>query len=215
MTRNKLGIRYGILGAGVLLNGFGVAFITKAELGITPIASIPYTLSLIFPQFTLGNVTCLINLLLTALQAFLLGKERHWPDILLQVPVSFLFGYVIDFSMLLLQGFEPVHYIMKMFSMLLGCVIIAVGAYFEVTADVCMLPADGFAGAIAKRLRKPFGSVKMITDTSQAVIALLLGLAVLHQLAGVREGTVIGGILIGNLVKGIGRILRLDHRLGL
>ena len=78
-----------------------------------------------------------------------------------------------------------------------------------------MLPADGFAGAIAKRLRKPFGSVKMITDTSQAVIALLLGLAVLHQLAGVREGTVIGGILIGNLVKGIGRILRLDHRLGL
>ena len=41
------------------------------------------------------------------------------------------------------KGFK-IKYVARFLAMLLGCVIIAFGAYFEVVADVTMLPADGF-----------------------------------------------------------------------
>ena len=54
MERKRV-LRYGVFFAGLLCNAFGVAFITKADLGTTPISSIPYTLSIIFPKFTIGD----------------------------------------------------------------------------------------------------------------------------------------------------------------
>lgn len=209
--KNKTAARYLLFLAGLFLNGFGVAFITKASLGTTPIASIPYTLSLMIPALTIGNFTIIVSMILVALQVIILRKKAKPLDILLQIPISFLFGYVIDFSMFLLRGFQPELYPEKLAFMLLGCVIIAFGAYFEVTADVTMLPADGFSRAISRVTGGNFGTVKMITDSSQAVIALILGLVFLRSLAGVREGTVIGALLIGNLVKLIGRFWKLER----
>ena len=48
--------RYIIFLVGLFINSFGVSFITKADLGTSPISSIPYVLSLNFP-FTLGEFT--------------------------------------------------------------------------------------------------------------------------------------------------------------
>lgn len=211
MITMKIAKRYLLFLAGLLLNGFGVAFITKAALGTIPIASIPYTLSLIIPALSLGNFTIIVSMILIVLQVLILRKRARPVDIILQIPISFLFGYVIDFSTLLLNGFSPCSYPAKFVSMLLGCVIIAFGAYFEVVADVTMLPADGFARAISKVLDKNCGTFKMVTDSSQAVIALVLGLIFLGRLAGVREGTIIGALLIGNVVKVIGKFLKLER----
>ena len=188
---NKKVYRYIMFLIGLLFNAFGVAFITKADLGTTPIAALPYTLSLIIPKLTLGNFTILISMFLIAAQ-------------------SFVFGYVIDFSMWILTKFSPEIYIMKLISLLIGSIIIAFGAYFEVVGDVTMLPADGFSRAISIVKNIEFGTIKLITDSSQAIIALILGLIFLHELAGVREGTIIGAILIGNMVKYIGRIWKLE-----
>lgn len=209
--KDKKIYRYLIFAVGLIFNGFGVAFITKANLGTTPIASIPYTLSLIIPKLTIGNFTVLVSLLLIALQFIILRKKAKFIDIILQIPISFLFGYVIDFSMAVLKAFSPEKYPLKFLALLLGCVIIAFGAYFEVVADVTMLPADGFSRAISKVTNKNFGTIKLITDSSQAVIAALVGIVCLHQLAGVREGTIIGALLIGNIIKIIGHGLRLDR----
>ena len=48
--------RYIIFLIGLFVNSLGVALITKANLGTSPISSIPYVLSLNYP-FTLGNFT--------------------------------------------------------------------------------------------------------------------------------------------------------------
>ncbi|MFR3881660.1 MAG: DUF6198 family protein [Lachnospiraceae bacterium] len=47
--------RYLIFLVGLFVNSLGVSLITKANLGTSPISSIPYVLSLNFP-FTLGNL---------------------------------------------------------------------------------------------------------------------------------------------------------------
>ena len=41
---------------GVVLNSFGIAFVTKAALGTSPISSLPYVLSFAFP-LSLGCIT--------------------------------------------------------------------------------------------------------------------------------------------------------------
>ena len=207
---NKKVYRYIMFLIGLLFNAFGVAFITKADLGTTPIAALPYTLSLIISKLTLGNFTILISMFLIAAQVLILRNKRGLFDIILQIPISFVFGYVIDFSMWILTKFSPEIYIMKLISLLIGSIIIAFGAYFEVVGDVTMLPADGFSRAISIVKNIEFGTIKLITDSSQAIIALILGLIFLHELAGVREGTIIGAILIGNMVKYIGRIWKLE-----
>lgn len=203
--------RYLMFLIGLLFNAFGVAFITKADLGTTPIAALPYTLSLLIPKLTLGNFTILISMLLIASQILILRNKGSLFDIILQIPISFLFGYVIDFSMWILLNFTPQIYIIKFISLLIGSIIISFGAYFEVVGDVTMLPADGLSRAISIITNIEFGTIKFIADSSQAIIALILGIIFLHELAGVREGTIIGALLIGNMVKYIGRIWKLER----
>lgn len=67
--------RYIIFLLGLLVNSLGVSLITKAELGTSPISSIPYVLSLNY-SLSLGTFTVLFSLLLILLQ--LLKKISKW-----------------------------------------------------------------------------------------------------------------------------------------
>ena len=82
--------RYIIFLIGLFINSLGVAFITKADLGTSPISSIPYTLSLEFHP-TIGQFTIVFSLLLIAIQIVLLRKKFGMVQFL-QIPVSILFG---------------------------------------------------------------------------------------------------------------------------
>ena len=53
--------RYGWFLAGLVANSFGIALITKAALGTSPISSLPYVLSFRFP-FTLGQFSFALNI---------------------------------------------------------------------------------------------------------------------------------------------------------
>ena len=54
MTAEEKIKRYIVFTIGVLINSFGISFITKASLGTSPISSVPYVLSLRFEP-TLGE----------------------------------------------------------------------------------------------------------------------------------------------------------------
>jgi len=193
--------RYIIFFIGLLLNSFGVAFVTKSTLGTSPIAAIPYSLSLIIPRLSLGNWIIIFNLLLIIIQTVLLRRDAKQIELILQVGISFVFGYFIDFSIMCLQRFQPEMYGFKILFLLTGCVILAFGAYLEVIADVVMLPRDAFVRTIAKLLHKEYGGVRIVSDVSMTVIAGALCLIFLHKLSGVREGTIIAALITGNIVK--------------
>ena len=71
MNKTELIKRYLFFLAGLFVNSFGVAFITKADLGTSPISSIPNTLILGFRP-TLGMFTLYMSLVLIAVQLLLL-----------------------------------------------------------------------------------------------------------------------------------------------
>lgn len=72
--------------------------------------------------------TIFFSLLLITLQIVLLRKNFR-PAQLLQIPVSLLFGYLIDGAMLLL--FSPQQYAAQLGCLLLGCVVLGAGVYLE------------------------------------------------------------------------------------
>lgn len=197
--------RYLIFLVGLFVNSLGVSLITKANLGTSPISSIPYVLSLNFP-FTLGNFTIFFSIFLIVLQLIILRKNFKLEHIL-QIPVSIIFGYFIDLTMILFYWVNPEAYIMKIVYLLMGCLILGVGVYMEVLADVVMLPGESFVRAIVLTWKTNFGTTKICFDVSMSVIAAVLSFVFAGRLAGVREGTVIAALLVGFIARLIGKKL--------
>ena len=197
--------RYLIFLVGLFVNSLGVSLITKANLGTSPISSIPYVLSLNFP-FTLGNFTIFFSIFLIVLQLIILRKNFKLEHIL-QIPVSIIFGYFIDLTMILFSWVNPETYIMKIVYLLIGCLILGVGVYMEVLADVVMLPGESFVRAIVLTWKTNFGTTKICFDVSMSVIAAVLSFVFAGRLAGVREGTVIAALLVGFIARLIGKKL--------
>ena len=197
--------RYLIFLVGLFVNSLGVSLITKANLGTSPISSIPYVLSLNFP-FTLGNFTIFFSIFLIALQLIILRKNFKLEHIL-QIPVSIIFGYFIDLTMILFSWVNPEAYIMKIVYLLIGCLILGVGVYMEVLADVVMLPGESFVRAIVLTWKTNFGTTKICFDVSMSVIAAVLSFIFAGKLAGVREGTVIAALLVGFIARLIAKKL--------
>ena len=199
--------RYFIFFIGLFLNGFGVAFTTKALLGASPIAAIPYSLSLIVPRFTLGNYVIAFNILLVILQWIILRDKANKAELALQVVMVFVFGYFTDFSLMILKGIEPGNYAVKLLMLVIGCCILALAVFFELIGNVVMLPGNGFPKALAGLLKKEYGTVRMFSDITMTVIAAVLCLIFLKKLSGVREGTIIAALLVGNLVTMWNKVL--------
>ena len=200
-------LQYFFCAAGLILISFGVALTTKAGLGTSPISSIPYTLSLILPGLSMGTWLILFSIVLVLIEIILLKGKMPAKSWISQLLISFPVGWLIDAAMWLLTPFNPGLYLVKVLTVILGCVIIALGAYLCVSASLLVLPGDGFVQVLAQVTGKSFGGVRVISDTTQILIAAVLCLIFLHALVGVREGTIIAAILVGSIVKIFARIL--------
>lgn len=191
--------RYTIFIIGLLVNSIGVSLITKAELGTSPISSIPYVLSLNYP-LTLGTFTVIFSLLLIALQLLILKRDFKLEHVL-QIPVSFLFGVFIDLSMMMLSFVHSEFYFIKDVYLLIGCIILGIGVYMEMLADVVMLPGESFVRAVVYRWKTEFGLTKVVFDVSMTVMAGILSFLFSGKLLGVREGTIVAAILVGFIAR--------------
>ena len=150
--------------AGVLINSFGVALITRAALGTSPISSLPYVLSFRFPV-TLGQFTFAMNLFFILGQVLLLRRDFQ-PIQLLQVAVNAVFSAFIDVSMGLLSWLEISSLPMAVLVLVLGCAVLAFGISVEVAPRVLMVPGEGIVQAIAAVTGWRFGNVKVGFDVA-------------------------------------------------
>lgn len=206
--------RYLLFVASLFINAFGIAFITKALLGTSPITSVTYVLSL-FTPFTMGIWTILLNLLFVALEPFLMTRKDLREDLrmyLLQIPIAFCFGLFIDFSMFILSWLEPSAYVIQVTVLLIGCIILALGIALEVKANAAMMAGEYFVKTITRRFHGEFGYVKLGFDITLLTIACILSLVFLSDIQGVREGTVVSALLVGPIVHFVSPAYRIFDR---
>lgn len=191
--------RYIFLLAGLFVNGLGVSFITKAGLGTSPITSIPYTLSLGFTP-TVGMFTFVFNIFLIILQLILLRRNFQLQN-LLQLPIIALFSFFIDLTMSLLGFIQLETYVLKVISLVIGCLILGFGVFMEMVANVAMLPGEATVRVVSDVFSTDFGKTKIAFDSSMTVIAAILSFIMFKHLDGVREGTIVAAILVGFIAR--------------
>lgn len=194
--------RYILFAVSLFVNAMGIAFITKALLGTSPITSVTYVLSM-FTPLTIGQWTIVLNLLFVLFELPFMTRKELKDDLrmfLLQIPISLCFGTFIDLSMNMLYWLEPVKYIDQIIYLLLGCIILAAGITLEVKANVAMMAGEYFVRVISQRFHGEFGYVKLCFDITLVCIACLFSICFMSGIYGVREGTVAAALLVGPIV---------------
>lgn len=106
-TQAPLPLRILVLLVGMAFAAFGIAAVTSAALGTTPISSVPVVLA-DMTGLTFGTTTILINCCFVIGQIVLL--QRVSAAILMQVPAVLLFGLFIDLGM---SALAPVTDVMR------------------------------------------------------------------------------------------------------
>lgn len=201
MNTCKSAKNYLIFSAGVLISATGIGFITRAGLGTSPISGTPFVLSLATAP-SMGFYTFFFNML------FVLGEAliRRCFTLMqaLQIPAALLFSVCIDLALSIIPTQYGGPYINSLIFLAVGCTVMAFGISLEVLANVIMLPAEALVRALSLRYHWQFGNVKVVFDTSLTLAAALLAMIFFYKLNGVREGTVISALAVGQIVKVFG-----------
>lgn len=198
-------LRYFYFILGIIINSFGIAFITKSDLGTSQISSVPYVLSLEFSDYTFGMTTFIFNILFIIIQVIILRRDFH-PIQILQVFANILFSFFIDVSMNWLSFFQPESFIIKLISLFIGCMILALGICIEVAPNVIVVPGEGVvrALALAIAIKKPkvkFGTIKIYFDITLIILACILSFIFFGELNGVGIGTIISALVVGKFIN--------------
>lgn len=206
--------RFALLFVGLIVMSFGVALSIKADLGTSPISSLPYVVSLASP-LSIGTATILMHCAFIALQIVILRRDYN-PIQLLQLPVAFAFGFLTDFALWAVQGITCADYVMQWVICAGGILLVGIGVACEVAANVVVLAGEGVVLAVAWRVPVKFGYLKVAFDVALVAVATTTSLVFLGSVEGVREGTLAAALSVGLVAKQIGKPLNAfaDRRLG-
>lgn len=196
---NEILKNYCILVVGLFIMSFGVALSVKSELGTTPISCIPNVLKYAVP-LSLGTITIIFNFLLIVIQVIILKNDfqrRQW----MQLVVTIIFGYFIDFALYVLGPLEPTDYISQWIICIVSCFIIALGVYIEVKSNAIVLPGEGVSLAVRHVTNIEFGKLKTAFDSSNIIVGGILSLLLYGGFRGIGPGTIFAGIVVGYLVR--------------
>lgn len=201
--------QYFFLLLGLFFMGLGISLVTRSSLGTPPISSLPYVLCMAIP-ITFGQFTFFFSILFLLAEILILGRSFPKQQYL-QIFVALFFGIFVDLGMILSAPVHPGFYAGQIIVLLLGCTVLALGIYVQVSANVIMNPGEGVVKALAKKSGIRFGMVKIIFDTSLVCTALLASLFLFGTLQGIREGTIISMFLVGYIVLIISGMFRVFH----
>ncbi len=177
----------------------GISLSIRANMGITPISSLPYVVSLGVP-LTVGTLTILLHACFLLIEYLLMRREFELIQ-LLQLPAAVMFGVFIDLTMLGLDWLMPVNYLEQLLLLVVSCLLLAVGICFEVAPNVLMMASEGMLTAFVRRFKVEFGTVKIGLDVTLVILSIGVSMLMFSTVYGVREGTVIAAVLVGVFIK--------------
>lgn len=199
---------------GLFIASMGVALSTKAGLGTSPVASVPYSISLIIHALTFGWWLNLWSVIQIVVQIALLRKKCKPMEIIIQTILAFVYGYLTDFSCSLISGIQANNYAIQFGLMLLSCFVLGFGIWVQFKGNVAMLPGEAMNRAISKVTGKRYENIKIFFDVLYIAASAVISFLFIGKLEGVREGSIIAALLVGNIIKIYNRLFeKLTKRL--
>lgn len=184
-----------IYGLGIFLFALGVALAIKSSLGVSPVSTLPYVVSMM-TGYTVGTMTALLYMVFVGLQWLILRKEFMKKDFL-QLVFAFVFGFCVDFSTYLILGLRNDNLILQGLYLILGTGIIGLGIFLILKSGLIVSPTDGLVKAISYKMKIGFSKVKVSVDLGAACISAALALVFMGELVGVGIGTLFSAFGVG------------------
>ena len=166
----------------VLINSFAVAVTVYAGLGISPVSSFPYAVSLVFPFLTLGTWTYLFQGVLV-ITLMVLDVFGAWLPCL------------------------PYSWGWRIFYFVASCPVIALGIALSNRCKLPIIPTDLFARDLSEIIRKPYAKVKTTMDLTCVAVSIVLTVVGTGTLKGVGIGTVVAALTYGRTAGLIGNLI--------
>ncbi len=205
-NKKQFALRCVILCAGLAFMALGVAFSIKADLGVSPISSVPYITGYISGLST-GTTTFIMNVLFVLIQILILRKKYDKFQ-LLQIPASLIFGALIDVFEFIIRNLGYSNYFEQWIYCVLGIIFLAFGVSLEVAAGLITNAGEGIVLAICRVAPVKFGNMKVAFDVTLMCITIAISFISLRRLEGVREGTIAAAVFVGLITKLFAKILK-------
>ena len=200
----NLKVRLPMYFVGLFMMTIGIALSVKSNLGVSPVSSIPYTITCVW-GLEMGKATILFHVVLVIIQLLLLRKKFK-PVQLLQIPVGVVFGYFTTFCNYLVSFLPtPQNLGIRIFMLLASAFFIALGIFLYLPTDLIPLAGEGCMQAVSTVTHVEFSKVKICFDCMMVLVSAITCLVLLHSLGSVGIGTVIAAVLVGTLVGFITR----------
>ena len=186
---------------GLFIASMGVAFSTIAGLGTSPVASLPYSVSLVSSLFSFGGWLNMLSVIQITVQVILLRKKCKPLEIVIQTVLAFVYGYLTNFSCWLIKDVSVENYFEQLMYMFIGCFVLAFGIWLQLKGKVAMLPGEAMNRAISEVTGKRYENIKILFDIVYIVLSAAICLIFIGELKGVREGSIIAAIAVGSIIK--------------
>lgn len=205
----NLKIRLPVYFVGLFIMTIGVALSVKSNLGVSPVSTIPYTMTCVW-GIEMGNATIIFHGILVLIQLLILRKDFS-PLIFLQIPVGIVFGKFTTLCNYLVSFLPEIQNIpFRLMMIAASCFLVALGIFLYVPVNIVPLAGEGCMGAISQITGIAFSKVKVSFDCSMVLISTATCLIAVHGFASVGAGTVIAavlvGVILGFMVRNFGEV---------
>lgn len=182
---------------GLFIMTIGIALSVKSDLGVSPVSSIPYTMTVVW-GIEMGLATFLFHIVLVLIQILLLRK-RFKPKNLIQLAVGIVFGLFTTLCNYLVVDLIPGtdNMFIRILMLAVSIIVVAIGLYLYVPADIMPLAGEGTMLAISEVTHFKFSNVKIGFDVTVSAVSLCTCLAAIGSMGSVGAGTVVSAVLTG------------------
>ncbi len=178
----------------VLVMSFGVVLTVKAQMGASPIVSLPNVLSGVVGM-SLGTTVFIVYFILILIEWALIRDRSRILLTLSQLPFTMLFSVFVDLIVWMLGG-----WVVSGPGEQWGT-IIGFGCVLEIDANISMLADDGLVLAISQVTKVRLDKVMIIFDICFVASAFIVSYVAFHDFVGVGWGTIFAGITLGLFVR--------------
>ena len=184
---------------GLFIMTIGIAISVKSNLGVSPVNSIPYTMTCVW-GIEMGKATILFHVVLVIIQILLLRKKFR-PINFLQVFVGIIFGYFTTFCNYMVAFLPtPDNLVIRVLMVLSSTIFVAVGIFLYLPANLIPLAGEGAMQAVSDITGIEFSKVKIGFNCTMVVISTITCIIAIKTLGSVGAGTIIAAILVGVFV---------------
>ena len=191
---------------GLFFLALGVAFSISSDLGVSPVNSLPYATSLVSGLPMSVCVPTIFGVYIL-LQIIILRRDYKWKN-LLQLPFSFLFGYLTDFTKYIFRFLVAGNYVIQLAFLVVSICCVGLGLVFYLSANLVPMPMEGLTLAISAKFPKiKFHNLKISADCASVLLAVVITFVFSGHSQGVREGTVLTAIAVGKVMAVIDKMI--------